>query len=353
MFSKHSSFTIYQEQPFNGGPPVAALPEQFITPEELFFVRSHGNVPQIDAATYRLEVDGLVERALSLRLVDLAQFTRAAQTATLQCAGNRRDELLALGPIPGELPWSADAIGNARWGGVRLVDVLRAAGVVSGAAHVHFTGLDYVEHDDEGFSFGASIPLQRAIAQDVLLADTMNDLPLPSEHGAPLRVVVPGTIGARSVKWLGRITLAAEPSPNYFQQRAYRLAREAAQEAAMLDTVFLSAAICTPRSGAQLPAGMLAVTGYAIGHGATPIVAVEVSCDNGSNWQCAELLDTPVTGAWMRWQIALDLGPGSYELVARARDADGNTQPADLGATWNGKGYMNNAWHRVALHIRP
>jgi sulfite oxidase len=352
MNSKHSGFTIYQKQPFNGGPPVAALPEQFITPLNLFFVRSHGGIPQIDRARYRLQLGGLVERSLTLSLADLAQYPRAEQTASLQCAGNRRDELLALGPVPGELPWSADAIGNARWGGVYLADVLHAAGIASHAAHVQFVGLDHVEHEGEGFPFGASIPLEKALAGEVLLADTMNGAPLPAEHGAPLRVVVPGYIGARSVKWLGTITLAADPSPNYFQQHAYRLARPDDAQAAMLSAVFLSAAICVPRPGAQIAAGSMHVAGYAIGHGGAPISLVEISCDDGHSWRCADLLDTPLHGAWVRWQIQLDLAAGSYALLARAYDVAGNVQPADLATTRNDKGYMNNAWHRVLIDVR-
>jgi sulfite oxidase len=351
MHTKHPNFSVYQQQPFNGGPPVEALPDAFVTPAELLFVRSHGDIPPIDGGSYRLEVGGLVERALNLSLTELARFERCEHTATLQCAGNRRDELLALGPIPGELPWSADAIGNARWGGIRLADVLRAAGMSPGAAHVHFTGLDKVQHDDELFPFGASIPLERAIADDVLLADTMNGRPLPAEHGAPLRVVVPGYIGARSVKWLGKIGLASEPSPNYFQQRAYRLARGPAIDPAMLGEVFLSAVICTPRPDALLPAGCVNIAGYAIGHGGAPIVHVEVSADGGSSWRRAELLDTPIKGAWTRWNSVLDLAAGTYELLARAFDTTGNTQPTDLAATWNTKGYMNNAWHRVPIQI--
>jgi sulfite oxidase len=129
---KHIDFVIKQESPFNAGPPTKLLSGQYITPTDLFFVRSHGDVPEVDLVSYRLKVDGKVSKTLSLSLDELKNnFARVEVSATLQCAGNRREELIAVRPIPNELPWNLEAISNATWAGIRLGDVLAAASVKS------------------------------------------------------------------------------------------------------------------------------------------------------------------------------------------------------------------------------
>lgn len=351
MFDKDPATIVHDQDPFNAGPPPALLAEAPVTPTDRFFVRNHGAVPAPDLATYSLRVGGLVGRPLRLSLADLAGFPRATVAATLQCAGNRRDELLALGPIPDELPWGGEAIGTATWSGARLADVLAAAGVGPGARHVALCGLDAAQKTDG--PFGGSIPLERALAPDVLLADTMNGEPLPPVHGAPLRLVVPGYIGARSVKWLAEVELRAGPSDNYFQARAYRLARGAPAPGAMLGELFVNARICTPEAGASVPAGELRVAGYAIGAGLSPLAAVELSADGGASWRPATLLGDAAPGLWQLWEARVILAPGPAELVVRAADRAGNTMPATLAEVWNAKGYMNNALHRVRLAVAP
>ncbi|HSU84889.1 MAG TPA: molybdopterin-dependent oxidoreductase, partial [Thermoanaerobaculia bacterium] len=219
----HPRLRVRQEDPLNAEPAPGALIESFRTPNELFFIRGHGNIPEVDAGAFRLTVDGLVESPLSLSLADLRRLPRTTAGATLQCAGNRRRELIEVSPIPNELPWDSEAVSNAEWSGVPLREALAAAGPKSGALHVAFLGLDETERHGHRFQFGGSIPLEKAMRPEVLLADTMNGEPLPPAHGAPLRVVVPGYIGARSVKWISRITLQESPSDNYFQAKAYRL----------------------------------------------------------------------------------------------------------------------------------
>lgn len=355
MFEKDPATIMHAAHPFNAGPPPELLAQAPLTPTARFFVRNHGAVPEVDPAGYTLQVGGLVARSLALGLADLARLPRATVTATLQCAGNRRDELLALAPIPGELPWGGEAIATATWSGARLADLLQLAGVGAGAAHVAFLGLDARAHGDEAEGFGGSIPLAKALDPGVLLADTMNGAPLPPVHGAPLRVVVPGYIGARSVKWLAAISVRAEPSENYYQRHAYRLARGAPGgapgEEAMLGEVFVTARICTPVAGARLTPGPARVTGYALGAGGAPIATVEVSADGGASWAPARLLDPPARGVWQRWEASVTLPPGRQVLAARAADVAGNTMPPSLDATWNPKGYMNNAWHRIWVTV--
>ena len=249
----HPSLRIRQEVPLNAEPAPEVLLDEFLTPNELFFIRSHGDIPEVDPAAFRLTVDGLVERPLALSLAELRQLPRITVAATLQCAGNRRQELIAFAPIPNELPWASAAISNAEWSGVPLREVLLAAGPRAGALHAAFLGLDEAERHGHRFRFGGSIPLGKALHPEVLLADTMNGRPLPPVHGAPLRVVVPGYIGARSVKWLTGITLQETPSDNYFQAKAYRLFPAAVgpdtvdwEKGMMLGESPVNSVICSP-----------------------------------------------------------------------------------------------------------
>lgn len=353
MPQKDPAFVIHEQEPFNAGPPPERLVEDAQTPTELFFVRNHGPIPALNPSEYRLVVHGLVERPLSLSLADLAKLPRQQSAATLQCAGNRRDELLSVAPIPGELPWNSAAIGHAEWEGVALAAVLALAGPLPQAQHVAFLGLDETSRRGTTFPFGGSIDLAKALDPTVLLADTMNAAPLPPVHGWPLRVVVPSYIGARSVKWLAEIHLQAEPSANYFQSEAYRLVprEQPDRESVMLDDLFLSAALCHPSPTSPLVAGPQTLAGYAITGGDATVSRVEVSLNGGSDWQPTEFSSPALIGAWRLWQAPVTLAVGQHEIVVRAFDSAGRSMPADLRDTWNPKGYMNNAWHRVQLTV--
>lgn len=366
---KHPELVVRSRQPYNGGPPPARQRESFLTPNDLFFVRNHAPVPRVDRGDYRLRVGGLVESELSLSLADLAErFRRVDGVATLQCAGQRRQEMAAVAPIPGELPWDADAISTARWGGWRLADVLAAAGVAAaiekGAAHAGFTGLDLVERGDDRFRFGGSIPLAKALSPEVLLADTMNGEPLPPTHGGPLRVVVPGYIGARSVKWVSEIELRETSSDNHFQARSYRLypngmtAATADPDAGFeLGELSVNSLIAEPAPGTRVTAGPVTVRGFAFAGGGRAVVRVDLSTDGGARWTVARLLAPPAEvppgaegWAWRFFEAELDVPAGEVEIVARAWDAAGNTQPEKAREVWNYKGYMSNAWSRVCIH---
>jgi sulfite oxidase len=222
---------------------------------------------------------------------------------------------------------------------------------------VAFVGLDEVERRGKRFGFGGSIPLAKALGPEVLLAYEMNGAPLTPLHGAPLRLVVPGYIGARSVKWLGEIVVQDAPSDNYFQAVAYRLFPPDAEAATaqdedgrMLGELFTSAAICAPLAGDELPAGLTTVRGYAIGHDGRPVERVEVSADGGQTWTAVRLLGEGAAWVWRLWETTVELAPGPATLVARVADPL-HPQPADVRQTWNFKGYMNNAWHRVAVNV--
>ena len=353
-YGKRDDLIVHEEDPFNAETGAAALAEGPVTATDAFYVRGHGPVPEIDPATWHLRIEGLVERELSLSIGTLREAFREREvTATLQCAGNRRAGLVAVRDIPGEAPWGPGATGTATWTGVALADVLSVAGVADTATHVGFEGADLSPEAKPSQRFGGSIPLDKALRREVLLAWAMNGEPLTPVHGAPLRVVVPGYIGARSVKWLERIELRAEPWEGYFQNVVYRLLPEDEQPAPgagmPLGLVALNSDVLSPADGDTVPAGPLEVRGYAFAGGERYVARVDVSLDGGHSWSQAELLDDLGPWAWRHWRITVDLAPGEHEITVRAWDSSAATQPEDEAALWNPKGYVNNARPRIRI----
>jgi sulfite oxidase len=350
-FGKLDAMIVHEASPWNAETPRAALAEHAVTPADRFYVRNHGAVPE--PAPVRLRVDGLVEHPLELGLDDLRGLPRREEVATLQCAGNRRAGLLAVRDIPGEAPWGPGATGTATWGGVALADVLERAGVRAGAAYVAFVGRDVSEEAEPAQRFGGSVPLEKALHPEVLLALEMNGEPLPAVHGGPVRALVPGYIGARSVKWLERIEVRREPWPGWFQDVVYRLL-EPGQEPApgrgmALGEVALNADVLVPQDGARVAAGPLELLGYAFAGGERHVARVDVSTDGGGSWQAAELLEDLGRWAWRRWRLRAEVAPGEHEILVRAWDSAGATQPEHPATVWNPKGYVNNTWGRITV----
>ncbi|HEX6461345.1 MAG TPA: sulfite oxidase [Thermoleophilaceae bacterium] len=354
-YGKRDDLIVHEEEPFNAETSPAALAEGPVTANDAFYVRDHGDVPEIDAAEWRLRVHGLVERELDLSLQTLREAFREREVcATLQCAGNRRVGLMAIRDIPGESPWAAGATGTATWTGVALADVLALAGPLPDASHVGFEGADLCDEVPKAPErFGGSIPLDKARRREVLLAWGMNGEPLPPVHGAPLRVVVPGYIGARSVKWLDRIEVRSWPWHGYYQHVAYRLLPEDGTPGPgvgmPLGLVALNSDILVPADGSTVPAGRVEVRGYAFAGGERHVARVDVSLDGGETWTQAELLEDLGPWAWRHWRIEPELEPGEHEILVRAWDSSAATQPNDDAALWNPKGYVNNARPRVRV----
>ncbi len=356
LHGKVPEVKVHRERPYNAETGPALLRRSFVTPVEAFYARNHGNIPGVNARSYRLEVGGLVEEPLRLSLGEIKrQFPRRELTATLYCAGNRRRELMELPGIPsGKVPWGGGAAGNARWAGASLRAVLLAAGVGKGARHAAFVGMDMDEESDTKSYFGGSIPIEKAMSKDVLLAYEMNGEPLPTEHGFPLRVVAGGYIGARSVKWLSSITLQENPSDNYYQACEYKIfplhmtpENVDHSQGRMLGEIPLNAVICVPEEDETVEPGAVSVRGYAI-VGERHVERVEVSADEGETWTGADLAEGaqhPL--AWRFWEAEVSLEPGSRRILARAVDSASCTQPESVGDVWNFQGYANNAYHAV------
>jgi DMSO/TMAO reductase YedYZ molybdopterin-dependent catalytic subunit len=310
--------------------------DSVITPNAQFYIRSHGSVPDLDPATWRLAVTGLVERPLSLSLADLRRMQPAEDTVTLECAGNRRT---FQDPIPGGVPWQDGAVSTARWGGVPLAALLRQAGVKPEATHVLLEGADTCPTDSGPTVFARTIPLDLALDTETLLALTMNGEPLPRDHGAPARVAVPRYYAMNSIKWLTRINVQAEAHTGHFQTKDYLLWYADDDPGREIGPVRVIATIAGPRPGSRLPAGRTRVHGAAW-TGAGTVERVEVSTDSGSTWHPARFTSEAVPGVWRLWEHDWEAQPGDHTLMARATDSSGGSQPASLPP--NRKGYANN-----------
>jgi sulfite oxidase len=349
---------VRDRSPFNAEPPSLVLAEDTITALDAFYSRNHGPFPDLAPEQWRLTIDGMVSTPLTLTFDQLTTgFPAHRVVATLACAGNRRSELLKVRAIPGKDPWGHGAISTAEWRGARLADVLESAGVhVRAGLHVAFTAPDVAQEAVPVQSYGGSIPLAKAMSDEVLLAWQMNSQPLPRAHGGPVRVVVPGYIGARSVKWVTAITVQPVPSENYFQASDYRILpadtdpdRAAPGEGISLSALPVNCDILIPDDGAEVSAGPLTVRGYALAGDGRGIARVDVSLDEGRTWRQAELEPTLNRWTWRFWSLVVEAPPGSISVTARAWDDTGVTQPESPAALWNPRGYGNNAWAHVKL----
>ena len=341
--------------PLNAETAPDRLVSSFLTPQAHFYIRSHGPVPDL-AADHRVVLDGLIDRPRSFTRAELqAAFPIRTVTATMQCAGNRRAHLQGVEKTSGD-PWDVGAIGNAEWTGVALRDVLAAAGIQAGASFVGTTGADDVDVDGETAPFGASISIAKALEPDVLIAWAMNGEPLTPEHGAPLRLIVPGYAGVRSAKWLTRIEVRDRPSDAPIQAKDYKLfpssvSKDEADwdQGLTIEEMPLNAAICSPLDGAHVGSGSCSIEGYAVAFG-RPVSRVEVSVDGGTDWVQADLTRKPdAPWSWTQWRVVVDLTPGLHVLVVRAVDGAGQMQPERPEAIWNFAGYLSTAWHRITV----
>ena len=346
---------VRSETPFNAEPRLEKLSAAYLTPVETFFVRNHGNQPTIDPQAYRLTIEGAVDQSLTLSLSELAgKFARVSVTATVTCAGNRRIEFAAEKAVPG-VPWDAGAIGNAEWSGVRLSDVLKHAGIKAEAKHVWFEGQDQIIANGQTRTFGGSIPLATAlddhVTARVILADQMNGQPLTAEHGFPLRTLVPGYIGARSVKWLSKITVSDRPSSNFYLAQTYKLVRENTPEnvaaASPIYEFLTNSVICEAKSIARTSKYLVKGCALAGGHRGNRIAAVQLTTDGGQKWQPAKIVSPSRDFGWVLWSAEIEVPAEAQRIQVKATDSEGTSQP--VRSPWNAQGYQYNGWHAVVV----
>jgi DMSO/TMAO reductase YedYZ molybdopterin-dependent catalytic subunit len=327
----------------------------YITPIEHFFVRTHVHVPTVNASAWRLKIDGEVARPLTLTMDDLRMFPSVELVSVLECAGNGRGFYEP--SVPG-LQWGSGAVGNGRWKGVRLVDVLKRAGVRSTTQDILFDGADIPLGTMPDFQ--RSIPVKKAFDDNTLLAYEMNGETLPVKHGFPLRVVAPGWAGDSWVKWLTSIRVLDKEHDGFWMRNAYRhpgkpvapgtaVPQEQMQPVTSLSVKSL---ITAPLDGAQIASGIpIMIRGVAWSGDAGPITVVDVSIDSGRTWKAATLRPGQRTAfGWRQWEFRWTPSrPSYYTILARARDMVGNAQPLDQ--EWNPAGYGWNIVPRASVDV--
>ncbi|MEC8181583.1 MAG: sulfite oxidase, partial [Pseudomonadota bacterium] len=322
------------------------------------FIRNNGIPPEDpDMAGWRLIIDGLVDRPMTLSIADLrAQFEVVHQNLVIECGGNGRAFFEP--PAKGN-QWTYGAVACARWTGVRLADVLRAAGVKDGAVYTAHVGADeHLSGKPGKLPISRGVPIAKALDPANLIAFEMNGAPLHPMNGAPLRLVVPGWPGSCSQKWLTQITLrdqvhdGPKMTGTAYRVPAYPVApgqKVPKKDFEIIHAMPVKSLITTPASQARVRGRSMTVGGHAWA-GDTTVKAVDVSIDFGATWQPAILKAPANPGAWQRFTADLRFPQaGYYEAWARATDANGRQQP--FAIAWNPKGYLNNAMHRVAVTV--
>lgn len=324
----------------------------WLTPVPHFFVRNHMHAPsELNAEDWRLTVGGEVEKPLTLTLPELSKMESHSVVNTLECAGNGRS--LHRPQVPG-IQWSKGAVGTARFSGPRLGDVLRSAGVKPSGKHVMFRGLDEVPGKVPPFI--RSIPIEKALDADTLIATHMNGAALTKHHGFPARALVPGWIGAASCKWLTEIKVLESEFVGNFMSPGYRLPNQPVkpgdsvkpEDTHPVTALTVKSVISGPLDGSTAKTGRLSVHGAAWA-GEADVAKVEVSTDGGATWNPATLGHDQSHYAWRLWSYNWVAKPGEYTIQSRATDSKGRTQPAT--AEWNPSGYLYNAVDQVKIHV--
>jgi len=362
----------HMKRPTNAEAPGSLLGASWITPSGLWFVRNHHPVPHIAADEHRMTISGRADgkRDFTLNVAQLKEaYPKHSIVSSVQCGGNRRAGMNEVKRTNGS-PWAISAMSTAQWGGARLGDVLRSLGVdeeyveTHGIKHVIFEGAEDMQ---------ASIPIRKALDRygDTLLAYEMNGEAVPESHGHPLRLVVPGHVGVRNVKWVKNIVLSADEATGPWQRgMSYKGFGPSTTSLEGIDVAGIpslqeqpvQSAITLPTAGSSVaPGDVVSLKGYAYSGGGRGIVRVDVSVDGGKMWKNATLgegshqpLDR--AWAWTLWELDVelpeDLPVGSQvECICKATDASYNVQPDTVQGIWNLRGINNNAWHRVSIPV--
>lgn len=343
---------VRNPRPLDAESPVEVF-DQWLTPNRLFFVRSHFGAPAVGLHPWTLAIAGAVARPATLSLEDLKRFEHVTLPAVLQCSGNGRAFFSPT--VPG-VGWERGAVGNAEWAGLRLKDLLESVGVEPKAAHVHLLGAD-APPSPKTPTFLRSIPMERALDPRTLIATHMNREPLPLLHGGPMRLVVPGWSGNHWIKWLRRITLSAEEAPGFYMQTGYKMPKlpvptgvnPKPSDLVSVTTLNVKSLFAWPDRNARILQGDQNVRGVAW-TGTGRVTKVEVAVNNG-RWEPANLVGPDHEASWRQWSFRWHPTPGRYTLRVRATDSSGASQP-DV-TPWNKSGYLWNGIDQVTCEVIP
>lgn len=308
---------------------------EFMTPSDKLFVLAHLGVPQIELDTWRFDIVGLVGSPYSLSYADLARFTPTTVKSFHQCAGN---------PLEPTRPMRV--VANVEWRGVLLRDILEQARVTSSCRYIWAYGLDYGTFNAPSYSspyqehYVKDLPLDYVMNNDVIVATHLNGEPLPARHGFPARIVAPGYYGTNSVKWLCRVEAADRRADAYFTQELYNDRVPGSDTAKPVWEIQPESIIVRPAAGSQLRTAEVLISGWA--WSASDIDVVEISTDGGRTWAAAKV-EPKEHGYWQRFSYRWAAHhAGHCELLSRATDRKGCTQPLD-GA--------RNSVHRVGITV--
>jgi DMSO/TMAO reductase YedYZ molybdopterin-dependent catalytic subunit len=357
------SILTAQDRPKTGMNVLSTRPEDlemplsgfvdYITPIEHFFVRTHVYVPTVNLNDWRLNVDGEVGTALTLTMEDLRKLPSVEMVSVVECAGNGRGFIDP--PVPG-LQWTNGSVGNGRWRGVRLADVLKRAGIKDSGKEVLFNGADVPIGAMQDFR--RTITVKKALDTNTLLAYEMNGVALPVKHGFPLRVVAPGWASDSWVKWLTNITVLDKEFDGFWMKNAYRKPDHpiapgsalAPEKMIPVTSLRVKSVIATPIDGATLRLAPIAVQGVAWSGDKGPVTSVDVSTDGGRSWKAADLGPDKSQFGWRQFSYAFRPDRESYyNVMVRATDASGETQP--FAQEWNPSGYGWNVVQRVGVNV--
>ncbi|KAJ5805970.1 Eukaryotic molybdopterin oxidoreductase [Penicillium pulvis] len=366
---KHPDMLHLLQFPYNGEPPKRLVTSKAITPNPLHFVRNHGGIPLIDKESWDLQLDGLVHNPKTYKFSDLmdeTKFPRIEKTVTIQCSGTRRIEQISLyggqGDEVPQAPWAEGAIGTARYVGISLKKVIKdCGGLIKPAKHLELYGAETYVKDLEVGNYVVSVPWSKVKANEVILAWEMNGEPLPKIHGYPMRVVVLGYIGARSVKWLYRIKAIENPSLAPVQSREYLYFNQQVgkynlrpTDGIQIQEMPVSSAIMSPwTKQAIVHRGKIRCKGWAYSGGGRWPERVELSADGGFSWYDVppEKLSKKGKWTWRTWEYDLPCDvEGWIEIVCRCWDNSLNTQPLNVRAAWNWGLHVTSSAHRIKVY---
>jgi len=355
--SGKDGLTLLNDRPLNAETPPHLLDDP-ITPTARHFIRNNGLPPEdIGAEGWSLTVDGLVDNAMTMSIDELkSKFEVVTMALTLECGGNGR---AFFNPPARGNQWTYGAVGCSEWTGVRLADVLKAAGVKDNVVYTAHVGADsHLSGDPEKLPISRGIPMEKAMDEGNLIAFAQNGQPIHPMNGAPLRLVVPGWPGSCSQKWLKRIWLrdVVHDGPK-MTGSSYRVPNRPVapgEKVEKSDFVIINAMpvkslITSPKTGLKTSDKTIEVRGHAWS-GDRKIDKVHLSIDFGATWMEADLSDPVNDHAWQNWKANVTFPQaGYYEVWARATDSEGVMQP--FAIAWNPKGYLNNSMHRVAVTV--
>ena len=349
---RNINLKFHSYQPCNAETPVELIADYPITPSDLWYVRNHHPVPEINIESHRLSINSPVFDTITLSVSDLQKIKETTIITTIQCGGNRRTDYSHIDKTSGT-PWGVGAISTAKWTGVLLSDILKHKNIQMDRSikHVHFESAD---------SLKASVPVDKLMKKEILIAYKMNDRDIPRDHGYPLRAIVPGYVGVRNVKWLTNIVLSNKESDGVWQKSiAYKVLPSTVKDAGTIDSSTIPTMQEMPIQSAITNIERVdqeyTIRGYAYTGSGNEIARVEISNDDGLTWNETTLDKTlnqdQKHWAWTIWNVTIPVSKND-SFICRATDVNGNTQPSDISNKWNLRGLNNNTCHKKIYHDR-